>query len=123
MAVRSLILGALWLACAAALRAQTGAVGGRFVMFFHGCDRARTNCGDPRNHMVYLTQSDDGLAWSLIPGWSPFPGSVADVIRRGNTLYIYTASDEVARYHLDTGKLDAPVRTTIAGAGASLIPR
>ncbi|MBI5712543.1 MAG: hypothetical protein HZC38_03845 [Chloroflexi bacterium] len=78
-------------------------VTGKYLMSFHACDESKTNCRDPRSHEVYLAQSDDGVAWKLIPNWKSFRGSVPDVIRRGNTLYIYTASSDVVKYRLDTG--------------------
>jgi len=81
-------------------------VTGKYLMAFHACDETKTNCRDPRNHEVYLAQSDDGAAWKMIPNWKPFKGSVPDVIRRGNTLYIYTASSEVVKYRLDMGAME-----------------
>lgn len=59
---------------------------GKYLMAFHACDAAAAECRDPRNHQVYLAQSDDGAQWSLVPGWKPYPGSVPDVIRRGESL-------------------------------------
>lgn len=64
-------------------------INGKYLMAFHACDTAADNCRDPRNHRVYLAQSDDGTQWSIVPGWTPHGGSVPDVIRRGETLYIY----------------------------------
>lgn len=87
---------------------------GKYLMAFHACDAAVDECRDPRNHQVYLAQSDDGAQWSLVPGWKPYPGSVPDVIRRGETLYIYTPGTLV-RYHLDTGVLEGPISVTIQG--------
>lgn len=91
------------------------AVNGRYLMSFHACDPSAADCSNPRSHNVYLAQSDDGQSWTLIPGWQPYPGSVPDVIRRGNTLYIYTASGEVVKYHLDTGQADPPLKTAVEG--------
>jgi hypothetical protein len=89
------------------------AVNGKYLMSFHACDSSAADCFKPQNHKVYLAQSDDGQTWTLVPGWQPYPGSVPDVIRRGNTLYIYTASHEVVKYHLDAGQADPPVKTTV----------
>ena len=75
-----------------------------YLMAFHACEGAL--CGDFRNHSVYLAESADGAAWSLVPGWVPFAGSVPDVIQRGRTLYFYTSPSVVARYSLDTGASD-----------------
>ncbi|MEW6717669.1 MAG: hypothetical protein AB1345_09220 [Chloroflexota bacterium] len=88
-----------------------------YVMAFLGCDiAAGKDCHDPRNHTVYLAQSDDGLNWSLIPDWEPRPGSVPDVIQRGDTLYVYYAGpgqSELVRYHLDTNTIEPPTGVTI----------
>ncbi len=87
---------------------------GKYLMAFHACDTASTECRDPRNHQVYLAQSNDGAQWRLVPGWTPYTGSVPDVIRRRNTIYIYTPGNLV-RYHLDTGVLEGPVAVTVSG--------
>src|SRR3990172_5032147 len=76
----------------------------KFLMAFHACNTATSSkCNSPENHQVYLAQGDDGITWKMIPNWKPFKGSVPDVIRRGNTLYIYTASSNVVKYRIDTG--------------------
>lgn len=88
---------------------------GAYLMAFHACDTAVAQCGNPQNHMVYLAQSDDGVSWSLAPGWVPFRGSVPDVIRRGETLYIYSAGGTLVRYRLDTNTLEAPTQVSVSG--------
>ena len=84
-----------------------------YLMAFHACDSFKTDCRDPRNHQVYLAGSEDAKSWRLIPGWVPFQGSVPDVIRRGETLYVYTGP-WLVRYHFDTGLLDEPVQVKIS---------
>jgi uncharacterized repeat protein (TIGR01451 family) len=74
-----------------------------YLMAFHACDRQV--CLNPSNHRVYLAESSDGVAWTMVPGWVDFSGSVPDVIQRGRTLYIYVPG-RVARYNLDTGVSD-----------------
>ena len=87
----------------------------------HPCDTAAADCNDWQNHQVYLAQSDDGAQWSIVPGWTPYPGSVPDVIRRGNTIYIYTPG-QLARYHLDTGVREGPMPVTVSGAEGFVDP-
>ena len=58
-----------------------------FLMAFHAC--SVSDCKDIRNHQVYIAESDDGANWSLLSGWKSFIGSVPDVIRRGDFLYVY----------------------------------
>jgi hypothetical protein len=110
--------------CYIAIAAAVGnpsQITGAYLMAFHACDSAVTNCRDPRYHQVYLAQSNDGTTWNLISNWQPFPGSVPDVIRRGDTLYIYTARNEVARYHLEANTLEAPVKVSIAGVPTGFV--
>ncbi len=85
-----------------------------YLMAFLACDTTASSCDTPVDHQVYLAQSDDGEHWQVVPGWKPFQGSVPDVIRRGNVLYIYTPG-AVTRYHLDTGVLEATQPVTIEG--------
>lgn len=73
----------------------------KYLMAFHGC--AGSNCQDPRNHEVYLAQSNDGLNYSLVPGWKPYPGSVPTVFRRGNTIFIYNAWTNLRKIDVQTG--------------------
>lgn len=60
------------------------------------------------NHNTYLAQSEDGAAWSLVSGFTPYAGSVPDVVRRGNILYFFNPG-VLHRYHFDTGAMDPPV--------------
>ena len=83
-----------------------------YLMAYHACERS--SCSNPRNHSVYLAESDDGRSWTGVPGWTPYAGSVPDIVRRDNTLYIYTASSFVTRYNLETGTLDR-VSLTVNG--------
>lgn len=79
-----------------------------YLMAFHACDSFHVECHDPRNHRVYLAGSQDGIHWDLVPGWEPFQGSVPDVIRREDTLYVYTGP-WLVRYHFDTKILEGLV--------------
>ncbi len=94
---------------------------GQYLMAFHACDTATTECRDPRNHQVYLAQSGDGAQWIIVPGWTPYAGSVPDVIRRGKILYIYTPG-RLVRYHLDTGIFEGPMEVTVSGTQGFVDP-
>lgn len=61
-------------------------------MSFHSCAPGSSDCNNPGNHIVQLAQSADGASWSLVTGWTSYKGSVPDVFRRGNTLYIISTS-------------------------------
>lgn len=110
-AARLVAAGMFFLMVAATATAQIAPTK-RYLMAFHGCEG--TLCSSPTNHRVYLAESNDGASWTMVPGWTSFAGSVPDVIQRGRTLYIFTASQEVARYNLDTGASDR-VRMTVSG--------
>ncbi len=88
------------------------AIDAAYLMAFLACDRRASNCRSPANHRVYLAQSDDGAHWSLVPDWTPYPGSVPDVIRRGDTIYVYTPGF-VRRYRVRTQTWEAPVPVTL----------
>jgi len=59
----------------------------------------------------WLAVSKDGTQWDLHLDWPPTPGSVPDIIRRNNRLYIYSAVDgsKLIRYHLDTDVVESPM--------------
>lgn len=98
------------------------AVTGPYVMAFHGCDSAVTNCMDPRNHRMYLAQSADGASWTMVPGWKPINGSVPDLIQRGNILYIYSPG-RLSRYHLDTNIVEnlGPGSVSVTGLSGGFV--
>ena len=86
---------------------------GKYLLSFHACDTAKvSNCNSPQNHQTYVAHSNDGNAWQLLPNWQAYAGSVPDVIRRGNVLYIYTSNLKLARYRLDTGQLETNIAVT-----------
>lgn len=105
---------------AASGAALTLEITGNYLLAFHACDTAAAECRDPRSHQVYLAQSDDGKAWSLVPGWQPYPGSVPDVIRRGEVIYIFTPNS-VARYNIETQTFDGPLPVTISGLESGFV--
>ena len=84
-------------------------------MAFHACNPAAANCNDPKNHMVYVAQSDDGARWSPVPDYQAYSGSVPDLVRRGNVLYVYSPGI-VRRYRIDTDKWEDPVPVRLMGS-------
>jgi hypothetical protein len=90
-------------------------VGREYLLAFHACNESEEDCFDPSTHKVYLAESDNGTDWSLVPGWEPFSGSVPDVIRREDTLYIYTANNELVRVDLNTGEEGAQTDVWVEG--------
>jgi len=90
----------------------TDGIQSAFLLAFLACNTAATDCRDPRNHLVFLAQSDDGVHWSLVPNWQPHSGSVPDVIRRGDALYIYTGG-WVRRYRFSTQTWEDPAPVTL----------
>jgi len=60
------------------------------------------------NDYTYLAYSDDGDSWTPVSNSTAFQGSVPDMVKRGDTLYIYTPDpDKVTRYNITTGTMDS----------------
>jgi hypothetical protein len=85
--------------------ARPAAIDRAYLLAFLACDQSLYSCNDPRNHRVYLAQSNDGAAWQMVPGWSTYTGSVPDVVRRGDML---ACIPWVRRYRFSTQTWDAP---------------
>ncbi len=98
--------------------ATSEVITGTYLMSFFACNRWETTCRFPADHRVYLAQSDDGASWKLVPSWTPYQGSVPDVVRRGDTIYVYTPG-MVRRYRLSVGTWQAPVPVTLDDPQAS----
>ena len=90
-----------------------------YILVFDACVKGASGpCSSPQ--YTYIAQSADGVAWQLVPGYTPVLGSVPGVVRRGNEIYIVAggsgeengrgnpSSMETLRYHMDTGVWDSP---------------
>lgn len=86
-----------------------------YLMAFHTCAPGATDCNNPANHIVQLAQSADGTSWSLVPGWTSFRGSVPDVFRRGNTLYVISTSG-LTKVDMTTGATTTSTVTLSEGS-------
>lgn len=89
-----------------------GAFTGKYMLTFHACDANTTTCTDPQNHKVYLTTCSanaiadcNGSAWDLVPGWTAYAGSVPDLVRRTDSVYIYTANSQLRRINVASGAM------------------
>lgn len=96
--LRFLAAGLVAACVAACPAAHAAGMDRRFLLAFHACDGAA--CNDPRQHRVYLGQSNHGRRFEIVPGWTPYQGSVPEVLRRGETVYVYTV-DRVRRARVD----------------------
>lgn len=85
---------------------------GEYLLSVLGCNGTRTTCSNPKNHQIYLLYSDDGASWSVLPGVPSFTGSVPDVVRRDDTIYVYMPQ-VLLRYHISTGQWDPPVSVSL----------
>ena len=101
------LLGLLGPGASGSAQTPAAAITKPYLLAFHGCDTAAANCMDFRNHVVYLAESDDGGTWSLPPGYTPVPGSVPDVVRRGDAIYLF-APGQVRPFRFLTGGWEAP---------------
>lgn len=64
----------------------------KYLMAFHSCVGGSPDCNKPAQHEVQLTQSQDGSTWTVVEGWQAYPGSVPDVLRRDEVLYVISTS-------------------------------
>ncbi|MBI2898963.1 MAG: hypothetical protein HYY17_02150 [Planctomycetes bacterium] len=91
------------------------ALTGRYVMAFHAYDGTTGEGADPRNHVTYIAQSDDGASWTPVSGYVADFGSVPDLVRRGDTLYLYRGR-HVVRYRINENRWGAPEPVAITDA-------
>lgn len=85
---------------------------GKYIMAFLACDTSTSSCSNPQNHVTYLAESNDSINWSPVPGFKPYPGSVPDAIRRGDTVYLYNPGTMV-RFDLDSGAQSQPTSVNL----------
>ena len=118
-AVALLLAGISW--CQSDLASAQNAVTQPYILAFDACVKSGTAppCSGPQ--YIYIAQSADGVAWQLVPGYTPVLGSVPGVVRRGNVIYIVAggaekgtshgdpSTMETLRYHMDTGVWDSPI--------------
>ncbi|MDA3002933.1 MAG: hypothetical protein O2998_02710 [Actinomycetota bacterium] len=64
----------------------------KYLMAFHSCVVGSPDCNNPAQHEVQLAESPDGITWTLVEGWRAYPGSVPDVLRRDDVLYVISTS-------------------------------
>lgn len=74
------------------------------------------------SHEIRLASSQDGASFTLMPNATPASGGVPELVRRGDTLYLY-ANNTLHRYSLASGTWGAPVpvQVTNASGGAALV--
>lgn len=90
-----------------------------FLMTFDTCPQS--NCTGPKASLTQLAQSDDGIAWQPVPGFPSVNGGVPSVVRRGDTIYVFSdaptggmSAMQVQRYRMSGGGYwEAPVTATI----------
>ena len=123
LAVGTALVGSLAIGSSAA---ATGSFATHpYLMAVLACRVAQ--CPNPATHQVFVLQSRDGLHWSRVPSWRPFPGSVPDLVRRGPIVYIYALSPggpsglTLIRVNELTGATTAPFGVTIAGLRGSFV--
>jgi hypothetical protein len=64
----------------------------RYLMAFHSCVAGSPDCNNPMYHEVQLAQSANGTTWTVLEGWQAYTGSVPDVLRREDVLYVISTS-------------------------------
>ena len=94
---------------------QRGQFPGEYLMAMFACDGFI--CMDPTafNHEIWIMYSDNGEDWAVPDDYEPFEGSVPDLIRRDNTLYVFGGRRTIRRYHFDTDEWEDPVEMSQTG--------
>lgn len=98
--------------------ATSGTLPGAFLLAFHACDTSTVNCSSPQNHSTYLAYSDDGVSWTPLSDVTAFQGSVPDIIRRGDTLYIFNPGT-VRKYTISAKTLGSSTSVTMTKSDGS----
>lgn len=101
--------------------------GKKYLLSYLYCDTGiytRAGCSNPAYHLVKLAESsDDGATWSDMAGTSSIAmtGSVPDVVRRENTIYLFTLGS-YRTYDTTTSTLGTQVRnfSVIDSTGAAI---
>lgn len=71
-----------------------------YLLTFHACPLAQAS--NPENHYTYLAGSDNGSRWRIPTNYTAFKGSVPDVVRRSQTIFVYNPGT-LHKYDMDTG--------------------
>ena len=101
MILRYVAIALLGLFTAAGCASAAGMFTNRHLLAFHACPMAQAS--NPENHYTYVAGSDNGLNWQVPTNYTAFKGSVPDLIRRGNIIYIYNPG---TLHKYDTGAGD-----------------
>lgn len=99
-----------------------GSVDQPWLLTFVGCPQDTCENAPIDVHQVWLLQSEDGERWRPPEGYETFAGSVPDLVRRDNTLYIFAVRMQVRRFHHDTDTWEEPVAMTLLDEQGNSIP-
>lgn len=94
---------------------------GKYLMSFHACNVSTTDCNNPTNHNTYIAESNDGASWTVLTGFSTKQGSVPDIVRRSNKLYVYIPG-RMTSYNLETNTWEATSDVSIRHADGTTEP-
>ena len=74
-----------------------GSFEGKYLMAMFSCDDGIWCDVGITNHDIWVMYSDDGVDWNVPENYEPYHGSVPDVVRRGNTMYVYDGGQQSVR--------------------------
>ncbi|MBM4393391.1 MAG: hypothetical protein FJ090_19895 [Deltaproteobacteria bacterium] len=100
------------------LPSQAQGIDGRVLLAFHACDVQP--CESPTRHEVYLAQSRSGQRFEIVPGWTPYPGSVPEVVRRGEQVYVFTTR-QVRRASVHASTWPSPVPLVVHDEAGTVV--
>ena len=98
-----------------------GSFEGKYLMAMFSCDDGIWCDVGITNHDIWVMYSDDGVDWNVPENYEPYHGSVPDVVRRGNTMYVYDGGQQsVRKYDFATDTWDEPIELERIGMESEL---
>jgi len=93
----------------------------RALLTFQACRGTKAECDTSNHYEVWLAESDDLRAWTLVPNWIPFEMPGVDFVSRSDVLYFYGEPGVYRTLDLEIGGLScAQSIDLLASDGSSM---
>lgn len=91
------------------------------LMTFQACLGTQEECDASDNYSLWLAQSDDLLRWEIVPGWVPLSDRGADLVKRSDTVYLYSDGGKVRYLDLSLGTLSCAEDVELVDAAGTVL--